>query len=156
MAGLSDMPHRSVMVAVCLAGLALVVGGCGRPLPEVVPVRGVVTVDGKPVVLMDVVFQPLPGTPGAGAVGRTGSDGRFEMVAIVGGATRVLPGARPGRYRVVFAEPELYTPDGMPQRRPAEAGAITVPHKYMDANASPPEVEVIAGMPDVVLDLQSK
>lgn len=150
------MPHHSARVAVCLAGLAVVVGGCGRPLPEVVPVRGVATVDGKPVVLMDVVLQPLPGTPGAGAVGRTGSDGRFEMVAIVGGATRVLHGARPGRYRLAFAEPELYTSDGMPQRRPAEAGPVTVPQKYMDAKASPLEVEVIAGMPDVVLELQSK
>lgn len=150
------MPHRSVRVAVCLAGLAVVVGGCGRPLPEVVPVRGVATVDGKPVVLMDVVLQPLPGTPGAGAVGRTGSDGRFEMVAIVGGATRALHGARPGRYRVAFAEPELYTPDGMPQRRPAEAGAVTVPHKYMDAGASPLEIEVAKGMAPLQIELSSR
>lgn len=105
---------------------------------------------------MDVVFLPLPGTPGRGAVGRTGTDGRFEMVAVVGGATRVLKGARPGRYRVVLAEPELYAPDGTPQPRPKSAGTVAIPQRYMAPTASPLEVEVIAGMPDVVLDLQSK
>jgi hypothetical protein len=102
------------------------------------------------------VFQPLPGTAGSGAVGRTGTDGRFEMLAIVGGTTRVLKGARPGRYRVVLAEPELYDPNGLPLRRPAEAGPVNVPSIYMDATKSPLEVDVARGMADVVLDLKAK
>lgn len=150
------MRHRGVIVAGCLAALAVAMGGCGRPLPEVIPVRGAATFAGRPVVLMDVVFHPLPGTQGSGAVGRTGTDGRFEMVAVVGGATRVLKGARPGRYRVAFAEPELYAPDGTPQPRPKSAGGVSIPQRYMDPTASPLEVEVIAGMSDVMLDLPSK
>lgn len=156
MAGLIGMRHRGVIVAGCLAALAGPLGGCGRPLPEVVPVRGRVTVAGQPLVMMDVVLDPLPGTPGSGAVGRTGTDGRFEMVAVVGGAMRVLKGARPGRYRVALAEPELFAPDGTPQSRPQSAGSVVIPQRYMDATASPLEVEVIAGMPDLVLDVPSK
>jgi hypothetical protein len=153
MAGLKLAALRGLLIAVAVTACG---GGCGRRLPEVVPVRGVATVAGKPVVMMDVVFHPLPGTTGSGAVGRTGTDGRFEMLAIVGGTTRVLKGARPGRYRVVLAEPELYDPNGLPLRRPAEAGPVNVPSIYMDATKSPLEVDVAHGMADVVLDLKAK
>jgi hypothetical protein len=156
MAGLISMRHRGLIVAGCLAALAVMMGGCGKSLPEVIPVRGAATLAGKPVVLMDVVLHPLPGTQGSGAVGRTGTDGRFEMVAVVGGETRVLKGARPGRYRVAFAEPDLYAPDGTPQPRPKSAGTVAIPQRYMDPTASPLEVEVIAGMPELILDVPSK
>jgi hypothetical protein len=145
----------SVVVAACLA-VAIACGGCGRQYPEIIPVRGTATFDGRPIVMMDVVFDPLSGTRGSGSIGRTGTDGRFEMQAIVGGATRVLKGARPGRYRVVFAEPEWYSPEGMPLPRPPGAGPVVVPSVYMNATESPLEVEVTKGMPDVVLELKSK
>jgi hypothetical protein len=155
---MARLNHLSLSGALGAAAVVIVsaAAGCGRTLPEVVPVCGVATVAGKPVVMMDVVFQPLPGTAGSGAVGRTGTDGRFEMLAIVGGTTRVLKGARPGRYRVVLAEPELYDPNGLPLRRPAEAGPVNVPSIYMDATKSPLEVDVARGMADVVLDLKAK
>lgn len=165
MAGLTFAPRHPGYVAVvwrfrigaaaCLA--ATVAGaGCRHSSPDVTPVRGQVTLAGQPVVMMDVVFHPLPGTPGGGAVGRTGTDGRFDMVAVVGGVTKVLKGARPGRYRIALAEPELFASDGTPLPRPKAADAVTIPRRYMDATDSPLEVEVIAGMPDVVLELQSK
>lgn len=155
---MARLNHLSLPGAILAFAVVIVSagGGCGRRLPEVVPVRGVVTVAGKPAVMMDVVFHPLPGTPGSGAVGRTGSDGRFEMLAVLGGTTRVLKGARPGRYRVVLVEPELYDPNGVPLRRPAEAGPVIVPTIYMDATESPLEVDVAQGMADVVLDLKAK
>jgi hypothetical protein len=155
---MARLNHPAVRAAIFVAvgAAACSGGGCGRPLPDVVPVRGVATLDGKPVVMMDVVFHPLPGTAGSGAVGRTGSDGRFEMIAIVGGATRRLEGVRPGRYRVALAEPDLYDPNGMPLRRPSEAGPVTVPARYMGATESPLEVEVATGMAEVAFDLKSK
>lgn len=139
---------------VCLA--ATISGiGCQRTVPATIPVRGMLRLDGSPVVMMDVVFDPLPGTPGSGGIGRTGTDGRFELVAVVGGAKSIVKGARPGRYRVALAEPQFFSPDGTPLPRPSSAGSVAIPQRYMDPTASPLEVEVVAGMLDVVLELQS-
>ena len=70
-----------------LSALALVLtGGCGNPEEyEVVPVRGVVTCQGKPVANGFVNFTPLqgqerdPSKPGKLALGKTDSQGRFEL-----------------------------------------------------------------------------
>ena len=76
-----------VMVAVVLVGLA----GCMRP-PLLVPVKGVVLLDGKPLSSGVVQFQPAAGQMASGVIA---GDGTFTL-------SRHLPddGVPPGTYRV--------------------------------------------------------
>ena len=60
----------------CLVWLALVVG-CSKSGPEVAPVSGLVTVDGRPMANVDVVFQPED--RGSPSYGRTDKDGHYVL-----------------------------------------------------------------------------
>jgi hypothetical protein len=51
--------------------------GCGRTGPEVAPVSGRVTLDGRPLESADLMFQVEGKSPG---VGRTDQDGRYELM----------------------------------------------------------------------------
>jgi hypothetical protein len=58
--------------------LLSVLAGCGESGPQVAPVSGRVTLDGKALELADVVFQP-DGSQRA-SYGRTDSDGRYQVM----------------------------------------------------------------------------
>jgi hypothetical protein len=58
------------------AGMSLVVSGCWSKRPKLVPVSGVVTVDGKPLTSGFVRVLPESGRPSGGTVG---SDGHFTL-----------------------------------------------------------------------------
>jgi hypothetical protein len=78
-------------------------GGCGR---RPVPVRGVVTFDGKPLAHACVMFIPQePG--GRDARGFTDADGVFQLSTF-----RPRDGAFPGLYKVTvtFSEPVAVSP----------------------------------------------
>jgi hypothetical protein len=87
--------------AVWLVGLAFVVG-CGDPGPPLVPVAGVVWVNGKPLTTGSVSFRPdadKGNTSLHHPTGSVGADGRFELFTVG------RPGAPPGHYKVlVFAD----------------------------------------------------
>lgn len=62
--------------------------GCGsaEPKPEIVPVKGKVTVDGQPGVDLDVAFEPQSTSTtkggnktGNGSIGRTDAQGNYEL-----------------------------------------------------------------------------
>lgn len=129
--------------------------GCGRRGPELMPVRGVVRLDGKPLAAVNVAFVPAPGTPGSGGHATTKADGRFDIVATIGGVTRPGFGAQRGRHLVAVAEPEVDVVDGVPVFR-SPSRPLQVPSRYGIAETSGLEVEVTEGMADVVLDLKSK
>ena len=78
-----------LLAAVVVAGLAG--PGCGRP-PLLVPVKGVVLLDGKPLASGVVQFQPAAGQPASGVIA---GDGTFTL-------SRHSPndGVPPGTYRV--------------------------------------------------------
>jgi hypothetical protein len=57
--------------------LVVVLAGCGRAGPEVAPVSGRVTLDGRPLESADLMFQVEGKSPG---VGRTDQDGRYELM----------------------------------------------------------------------------
>ncbi len=52
------------------------IAGCGQSGPEILPVTGVVTLDGKPLDQARVVFVPDKGRP---AVGLTDSSGQYKL-----------------------------------------------------------------------------
>jgi len=60
--------------------------GCTKTGPELAPVTGRVTLDGKPLENADIVFQPDGSKPPSSA--RTNADGRYELAykrGVVGG-----------------------------------------------------------------------
>jgi hypothetical protein len=85
--------------------------GCGKGGPQVVPVTGRATLDGRPLELADVTFQP----EGAQrpSIGRTDADGRYTL-----GYKRGQPGAIVGQHTVrIYVSQELVAnPPRIPAR----------------------------------------
>ena len=79
------------VIALCVL---LAAAGCGGK-PELVPVRGRITLDGQPVKEVVVTFSPIGDTQGNGAMGCTDVEGRFTLTDVRGSA-----GARVGEYKV--------------------------------------------------------
>jgi len=76
-----------------LVGLAFVVAGCGQSGPNLGLVRGVVTLDGKPVANGSIHFTPVAG--GRGSHARADVNGRYSLEFLPG-----RPGATVGTHRV--------------------------------------------------------
>lgn len=98
------------MRQVCFMGLLLVVlvVGCSHrdsALPKLMPVSGVVTINGKPASGVTIRFAPIETTRGSGAYGFTDKFGKYELIACRGGK-----GAPVGEYQVVAEK--LVMPDG--------------------------------------------
>ena len=92
--------------------LLLLVAGCSKDEPALIPVQGTVYYQGEPVTSGTVVFAPDPSRGGSGplAHGVIGPDGRFTL------HTAESPGACPGWHRVTIAG--QLTRNGQPLRLP--------------------------------------
>ena len=77
--------------------LACLAGGCGPRRPATVPVKGRVTLDGKPVADAAVMFEPEAG--GVPARGSTAADGSFTLTTF-----ERDDGAIAGRHRVAVTK----------------------------------------------------
>ena len=76
----------------------LTVAGCGPSGPPLVAVTGTVTLDNRPLAGAQVTFLPPDSTPGAGASGRTGPDGKYTLQSRNGAGVAV------GEYRVFISK----------------------------------------------------
>ena len=90
---------------VCALLGTMVFTGCGGSGPELAPVEGTLTLDGKPLANKTLVFTPIGDTSGHGAGGSSDAEGKYTLKAMVPGATRSYMGIPPGRYRVTVFEP---------------------------------------------------
>jgi hypothetical protein len=90
----------SFVISVIICVLALSQVGCGPSgdQPELGKVTGTITLDGKPLVGVAVVFQPDSGRP---ARGKTDAEGKYELIYI-----RQTKGAKVGPNRVEIAPSE--------------------------------------------------
>ena len=88
------MRHQLVFLAFIVSGIALI--GCGSGGPVLYPVKGIVTVGGRPVEGVIVTFAPVDGRTASG--GLTGADGKFELIAQSG-----KHGAVTGKHKVMLA-----------------------------------------------------
>lgn len=71
-----------VLMLLMAGGLAALGGGCSGDSTPTAPVSGKVTLDGKPLANISVLFQPAGGAnrdPGAGSVGITDAQGMFTL-----------------------------------------------------------------------------
>ena len=97
------------MSGLTLTVAAVLVSGCGpkSDMPEVAPVKGKVTLDGKPMVMARIYFTPEGGGQSSEAV--TNASGEYELVY-----KRDIMGAKIGKHTVritTYEEPEV-TDDG--------------------------------------------
>lgn len=67
--------------------------GCGRSGPQIAPVHGRITLEGRPLAGADIRFEP--NGPERPSVGRTDSDGHFDLMF-----KRGQPGAIVGQHTV--------------------------------------------------------
>ncbi|MGE3821108.1 MAG: carboxypeptidase-like regulatory domain-containing protein [Isosphaeraceae bacterium] len=137
--------HRAAAPLVAALLLALV--GCGESGPKLVPVSGVVTLNGKPLEGAEVSFVPDPtnkdSTPGND---KTGPEGNYK--AMFQGRS----GLAPGKYVVLIskkadAPPGIVLPPEMQmdtfQQEMAGLRKETLPSKYTDAmKTEQPPIEV--------------
>ncbi len=155
------MPHprlprsRSrVRKAAGAIALALAAGCAGTPPPVIVPVQGVVRLDGKPLNKAAVRFIPTgPAGPEYIASGVTDEAGRFTLTC------KGQPGAVAGENHVVVTEADL------PPRLHAESaqlelaeyfksiGGRPIPARYANLVDSPLTVTVGEGRADYPLEL---
>lgn len=104
--------QRRVNQWFCLFPLFAVLG-CGPSapqLPDLVPVSGTVTYDGKPLDNASVTFSPMDGgKAGYGASGFTDASGKYTVETAAGDG-KTKPGAVPGKYGVKISR--MVKPDG--------------------------------------------
>lgn len=81
----------------CLSMCIMVVScvGCGSDLPPLAPLKGTVTLDGKPFANGSLMFSPLGG--GRPSVASTNDKGEFNALYSMG-----VPGAIIGKHSVMF------------------------------------------------------
>ena len=141
---------RRVRLVVGLAA-AIVLIGCGRPLPPVAPVSGFVTMNGKPVTTGMVMFHP---EKGRAAIGPIGTDGCYSLTTFRSG-----DGALLGPHRVtidartVAGGPSKPLPMTLEEEMkqgtnlyPADPGITwIVPEKYALSETSPLTADVKPG-----------
>lgn len=129
--------RRTPACRACLAGVAVVILGCGGP----VPFRGVITLDGKPLPKAHVVLSPIDRAAEGPFVADTDVAGGFAL----GPIGRPAGGVRPGAYRLSVSTAFSMDSDAAPPKE-------LVPAPYV----SGVDYEVGAGgNPAVTLDLKS-
>ena len=148
------MPRFVCRQSFALAAM-LAASGCGGGSGPV-PVRGVVKLDGQPVVNAAVIFVPqAPG--GREAYGSTDANGTFRLTT-----TKPDDGALPGKYKVVIQPPggaggstPFDEPGKAPAAVPKAAPGPRIPVKYTVPGQTPLTQDVPPSG-DVLIDLQSK
>ncbi|MDO5309881.1 MAG: hypothetical protein Q4G03_10395 [Planctomycetia bacterium] len=99
-----------ILYAIACVVLALPLVGCGKKEP-VVPVSGVATYQGKPLVECVVFFTPIdPSSPDLciTSAGKTDAEGRFTLMTT---ELKARPGAVVGKHAVSFKFPQWGTED---------------------------------------------
>jgi hypothetical protein len=145
---------RSLIVHSTWCWLLVGAAGCGG---GVVPVKGTVKLDGKPLAGASIQFIAQdPG--GRDATGSTDADGVFQLSSF-----RAGDGALPGKYKVVVQLPAT-SQGGAPAATPAEAqqggtggskSPLTLPGRYSQPDQTTLE-QIVPPTGEVVFDLQSK
>lgn len=142
------MNNRIVLVAIGATVWACSLGAGCRSGVELLPVSGVVTLDGKPVEQATVLFKPETGPV---AYGQTDAAGRFEL------STAGRKGAVPGKHKVSITKTKVtgVGNDEMVDPEKVKTEWI-VPQKFTDPDKSGLTAEVARGKTTFEFHLKSK
>lgn len=118
-----------------VAAAVFVLAGCNQDPYRVAPVSGLVTLDGKPVGQVAVMFQPMSEgnpNPGPGSFGITDAEGRYSL-KLVGNEK---PGGVVGKHKVRF-DPYSDEPADPTSDRPfrPKKAMPKIPPKYNQPDA---------------------
>ncbi|MHB1423342.1 MAG: hypothetical protein ACYC3I_09145 [Gemmataceae bacterium] len=142
-----------------LLGLSCLVllSGCGRQLPRLVPVQGTVRINGQPLPKASVTFVPQLDKFGAesNSTAVTDENGRFTLTC----AFKGQPGAVVGNHVILITEPPL--PEELRNSRDVremashrqKLGNRPIPPVYGSVSRSPLKVEIKEGQEEVKLEL---
>jgi hypothetical protein len=122
----SNFPHcrfRFWVLIVCI------LAGCNRSKPELIPVRGNVLFQGKPIPRAEIVLHPQFEGPGWMPVATVAEDGSFAVSTKQDG-----DGALPGKYKVTLS--------WHPRARDDNPGPNLLPARYADVSTSDLELQV--------------
>lgn len=129
--------------------LALYLAGCNRdgvkPLQNLVPVTGSISLEGEPLSHGTIYLVPeeATGQPASGII----DQGRFVVNTTVS-----APGVVAGNYRIRIESREILEAD---ESNPLpKVGPSLIPEKYTDINTSELEVDVVHGMSELNLELE--
>jgi hypothetical protein len=152
------MSRRIVIVVVIGLSALAPLAGCGKRLPPLVPVRGSVLLNGKPLPKAAVTFVPQLDTFGAesNSTAVTDENGQFTLICAYQGQ----PGAVAGEHIVLVTEPPL--PEELRNSRStrelanfrAKLGNRPIPAKYSSVSQSPLKIEVKEGQEEIKLELR--
>jgi hypothetical protein len=142
---------RATVLAVVLIALA---SGCGKARPALLPVEGIIRLEGRPLRKVVVRFIPTSdASPARIAVGVTDESGRYTLTC------NGKPGACAGANHVVVTEAELpplpKDQRGHPQVGPyfESLGGRPLPRQYANLIDSPLTADVQAGRAQYDFDL---
>lgn len=108
--------------------MLVLLAGCGGDSFSVVPVSGMVTLDGQPLADARVAFEPIAAVgellAGPGSHGKTDAAGRYRLETLDG-----RPGAIVGRHRVTISTAVAAPPGGANEFETVDE---RVPPRYLD------------------------
>jgi hypothetical protein len=137
----------SKLVRRLLAGLTLLVAGCGTA-PQFGEVEGVITYQGRPMGNLRIQFfltDPPPSGKAMSSLGVSDAQGRYVLTCDNG-----QPGAMVGRHKVTVIDKDLEEGPEVSKGPPRQS---RIPRKYMTATSSPLEIEVKPGKQTIELPL---
>jgi hypothetical protein len=121
-----------------LAAVLVALTGCGSGGPKIVPVSGIVLIDGHPLTYGHIQVLPDGWRP---ASGRIGADGRFTLTT-----TASNVGCAVGTHPVAILAGESLTPETMKWH---------APQKYADITTSDLKVTITGPTDDLKIELKS-
>jgi len=107
---------RNDVYLACIVILMACFAGCGKTGPELAPVAGRITLDGKPLENADVAFQPESSKPPS--AGRTDANGHYEL-AYKRGVTGGMIGSN--TVRITISPDVVANPPTIPARYNSES-----------------------------------
>jgi hypothetical protein len=139
---------RWSLLSIVLIVVALCTSGCGNSGP-LVPVEGVVKINGQPAGNLQVIFtqaQALPGKQRKAGSAISDAGGKFVLKPNDGS-----PGLPPGKYKVAVLDNNLAVDEEPDPNKPPIPNRI--PRMYADVLSTPLDVEVVEGKSDYEINV---
>jgi len=138
--------------ALMICASCLCLAGCGDGINRV-PITGLVTVQGEPLAGASVQFFPQTGTEGEGAIGVSGSDGKFNVISSRQDDSGIPPGKYKVRVSLMMDAGKVLPPEALQADFPNAQEVVPAP--FCTANSTL-EVMIPAGGGEVKVDLPVK